>query len=294
VKPAEDAGAADRPVPAQVNLPPEARVAVTTPFAGTAVQVLVIQGQAVAKGQALAVVRAASRCSSAPNWRDPSRSGAGHGQCQPASQLSRAGVIAGGPRRRGRAALRAARHARANRRRWRWRRGRDGTVTLRAPRRDAATATVEPARPSAAALAPFVIENTSLRLDLQLPERLAAAARHGSAGAAGGGATVTADTFGGASLDPVTRSTAKASLASDGLVPGKGHRGDWRRIRRQRRGASQRSPDRRTGLRLRAQGNAFEAARCRRHRNRRAGGAVRRIRSGTGDDVVTELKSAGQ
>jgi cobalt-zinc-cadmium efflux system membrane fusion protein len=144
--------------------------------------------------------------------------------------------------------------------------------------------------------APFVIENTSLRLDLQLPERMAAGARHGSAGAAGGRRHRHWQILSvGASLDPVTRSTAKASLRPPtGWCPARATA-----VIGGASGASgvvpvSASPDRRTGLRLRAQGNAFEAARCRRHRNRRAGGAVRRIRSGTGDDAVTELKSAGQ
>ncbi|RIV89549.1 efflux RND transporter periplasmic adaptor subunit, partial [Aurantiacibacter xanthus] len=46
-------------VPGTVTLPPEARVAVTAPFPGAAVRVLVIEGQGVSRGQPLAIVRAA-------------------------------------------------------------------------------------------------------------------------------------------------------------------------------------------------------------------------------------------
>jgi len=42
-------------VPGTVTLPPEARVAVTAPFAGAAVRVFVIEGQAVQRGAPLAL-----------------------------------------------------------------------------------------------------------------------------------------------------------------------------------------------------------------------------------------------
>jgi cobalt-zinc-cadmium efflux system membrane fusion protein len=58
-------------VPGVVSLPPDARVAVTTPYAGTVVKVAVIQGQDVRQGDVLAVVRATKRCNTAP--RSPGR-----------------------------------------------------------------------------------------------------------------------------------------------------------------------------------------------------------------------------
>ncbi|MFM7349824.1 MAG: biotin/lipoyl-binding protein, partial [Erythrobacter sp.] len=45
-------------VPGTISLPPDARVAVTAPFAGAVVRVYVIEGQQVARGEALGLVRA--------------------------------------------------------------------------------------------------------------------------------------------------------------------------------------------------------------------------------------------
>ena len=45
-------------VPGTITLPPDARVAVTAPFPGAAVRVYVIEGQAVRRGEALALMRA--------------------------------------------------------------------------------------------------------------------------------------------------------------------------------------------------------------------------------------------
>ena len=47
-------------VPGQVSLPPDAKVAVTTPFDGTATRVFVLQGEQVGRGQPLAVVKSAA------------------------------------------------------------------------------------------------------------------------------------------------------------------------------------------------------------------------------------------
>jgi cobalt-zinc-cadmium efflux system membrane fusion protein len=160
----------------------------------------------------------------------------------------RAGVVAGVRADEAGGACAQRGSARANRRRWRWQAGRDGTVTLRAPRRDAARRRrSKPARPWAAARR------------LRDREHLAAAgpaiARTdgGSSpawqcGLPRGGATVTGKILSvGASLDPVTRSTAKASPAGPtGWCPARatavigGASGASRRG-----GASQRSPDRR-------------------------------------------------
>lgn len=233
VKPAEDAGALPiGSVPAQVNLPPEARVAVTTPFAGTAVQVLVIQGQAVAKGQALAVVRAAEPVQfGAELARSEADLALTRANANRLSQLAREGVVAGVRADEASAALRRSEASvRENRRLLALAgAGRDGTVTLRAPIAGrVATAAIETGAAVGGGAAPFVIENTAaLRLDLQMPERMAGQVRPGMAVQVPleGGATVTGKILSvGASLDPMTRSiAAKASLsASDGLVPGKG------------------------------------------------------------------------
>ena len=62
IKAVKAAGVSNVPlgtVPGTITLPPEARVAVTAPFPGAAVRVYVIEGQAVRRGQPLALVRSA-------------------------------------------------------------------------------------------------------------------------------------------------------------------------------------------------------------------------------------------
>jgi cobalt-zinc-cadmium efflux system membrane fusion protein len=82
-------------VPGVVSLPPDARVAVTTPFAGTVVKVMVIQGQAVTRGQALAVVRAAEAVQfGAALARSNAALPVAAAQAARMEQLAREGIIA--------------------------------------------------------------------------------------------------------------------------------------------------------------------------------------------------------
>lgn len=218
-------------VPGVVSLPPEARVAVTTPFAGTVLQVLVIQGQAVAKGQALAVVRAAEAVQyGAALARSQAELPVAAANAARLGQLAREGIIAPARADEARAALRAMQATVSENRRLLalGGAGSNGTITLRAPIAGRVAAVgVDTGAAVGMGPAPFIVENTeNLRLDLQVPERLAGQVRAGMPvsvtqdGRSVRG-TVLAVT---ASLDPLTRSlSARASLpAGAGFVPGKG------------------------------------------------------------------------
>jgi cobalt-zinc-cadmium efflux system membrane fusion protein len=217
-------------VPSVVSLPPDARVAVTTPYAGTVLKVLVIQGEAVRQGQPLAMVRAA----------EPVQYGAALARSQAElpvvaanaarlGQLSREGIIAPARADEANAALAAVRATIAENQRLLalGGAGRDGAITLRAPITGrVANVNVDSGAAVGNGVAPFVVENAAdLRLDLQIPERLAQKVRVGMSitvlqdGRAAQGKVLSI----GESLDPLTRSVAaKASLPSDSrFVPGK-------------------------------------------------------------------------
>lgn len=217
-------------VPALVSLPPQARVAVTSPFPGVAVRVLVIEGQAVSRGQALAQVRSA----------DPVQFGGDLARAQAdlayeqaradrLAKLADEGVVAAARADEAKAAASRTRAtiAENNRLLAMAGAGRDGTATLRAPISGrVAQVNVETGGGVDGDMAPFVIENTSaLTLDLQLPEHLAGTVRQGMPVTVTmpGGTEITGRILSvGSSLDPQTRSiSAKASLpAAPGLVPG--------------------------------------------------------------------------
>jgi cobalt-zinc-cadmium efflux system membrane fusion protein len=218
-------------VPGVVSLPPEARVAVTTPYAGTVLKVLVIQGQAVRQGEALAVVRAAEAVQfGGALARSQAEMPVLAANAARMSQLAREGIIAPARADEARAALQGAQATLAENRRLLalGGAGRDGTITLRAPIAGrVASVSVDTGAAIGNAGAPFIIENTAnLRLDLQIPERLAGQIHPGMAismmqeGRAAVGKVLSV----AASLDPLTRSVAaKASLPADSqMVPGKG------------------------------------------------------------------------
>ncbi|MDR6706790.1 MULTISPECIES: efflux RND transporter periplasmic adaptor subunit [unclassified Novosphingobium] len=218
-------------VPGTVSLPPEARVAVTSPFGGTAVKVLVIPGQEVARGAVLGVVKAAESVQfSGAMARSQAELPVAQANAARLSQLAKEGVIAPSRAEEAVANLRAVQATLAENRRLLALGGasRDGTVTLRSPIAGrVASVSVETGGAVSTDGAPFVVENiAALRLDLQLPQRLAGQLRPGMPVAVEqDGRRVTGKLLSvGASLDPVTRSlVARASVAGDaGLVPGKG------------------------------------------------------------------------
>lgn len=226
-------------VPGIIALPPEARVAVTSPFAGTVVRLFVIQGQEVTQGQPLAVVRAAETVRVGGELaRAEADLAYARSSANRLDQLSREGIIAGVRADEARAAaLRTEATIRENRRLLALAgAGRDGTMTLRAPISGrVSTVAVETGGPVGEAMAPFVVENTAaLSLDLQVPARLAGQVRPGMTVEVPLPADPARSVAGrilsvSGTIDPVSNSLpAKASLGTTGLgnaagfVPGKG------------------------------------------------------------------------
>ena len=93
-------------VPGTITLPPEARVAVTAPFAGAAVRVYVIAGQNVRRGEPLAVVRATEPVQIQGELvRAQSELGLAEARANRLAQLATEGVIAQARADEARAAL---------------------------------------------------------------------------------------------------------------------------------------------------------------------------------------------
>ena len=236
LEPAQAAGAAlVGTQPGVVWLPPEARVARTSPFAGTVLRVMVIQGQRVRAGEPLAVVRTAETVQfGADLARAEADLAVERAAAARLETLAREGVVAGSRADEARAALyRTEATIRENRRLLALGGATgDGTATLRAPiaGRVAIAAIEAGATTGGGGPAPFVIENDSaLTLDLQVPERLAGRILPGMAVEIAGTDPARPTARGrilsvGASLDPATRSIpAKAALdAGSVLTPGKG------------------------------------------------------------------------
>lgn len=222
-------------VPGTITLPPEARVAVTAPFPGAAVRVFVIEGQAVQRGDALALVRSAEPVQIRGDLaRAKSAAALADARAARLGQLAEEGIIAAARADEARAARDQARASVTELSRMAALGGiaADGSMTLRAPISGrVAHVGVETGGGVDAMTAPFVIEaGDAYQIALQLPERLARSVRPGMAVeialAAANGAAVP---VGGKiiavapSIDPVTRSVmARARIgAAPGLVAGR-------------------------------------------------------------------------
>lgn len=226
-------------VPGTITLPPEARVAVTTPFPGAAVRVYVIEGQAVARGQKLALVRAAEPVQIRGDLvRAQSALGLAEARAKRITQLADEGIIAAARADEANAELAQARASLAEQRRLVSLAGigPDGTMTLSAPiaGRIAHVGTVTGGRVDGMD-APFVIEaEGAYQVELQLPERLARGVRPGMPveislptgddGDGGGSVPVGGQIIAvSPSIDPATRSVlARASIGgAPGIVAGR-------------------------------------------------------------------------
>lgn len=222
-------------VPGTIVLPPEARVAVTAPFPGAAVRVYVIEGQQVARGEALALVRASEPVQiSGDLARAQSAAGLAEARAERLALLAEEGVIAEARADEAQAELVQARASVTQLRRMASLGGvgPDGAMTLRAPISGrVAHVGVETGGGVDAMTAPFVVEATrAYQIELQLPERLARSVRPGMAIEASletrGEASVP---VGGQiiavapSIDPATRSVmARASIgAAPDVVSGR-------------------------------------------------------------------------
>lgn len=215
-------------VPGTISLPPEARVAVTAPFAGAVVRVYVIEGQEVARGQALGLMRATEPVAIGGDLaRARSAATLAEARAKRLAQLADEGIIA---------------QARADEAKAEWDQtrasvaqfskmaslggvGADGTMTLRSPIAGrVAKVAIETGGGVDTVNAPFLVEAAgTYQIALQLPERLAQAVRPGMAveialgseGASPIGGRIIAVA---PSLDPATRSVM--ALASVGEAPG--------------------------------------------------------------------------
>jgi len=220
-------------VPGTISLPPEARVAVTAPFAGAVVRVYVIEGQQVARGEALGLMRATEPVAIGGDLaRARSATTLAEARARRLAQLADEGVIAHARADEAKAELEQARASVAQFSRMASLGGvaADGTMTLRSPiaGRVAAVA-VETGGGVDTVTAPFVVEAAgAYQVELQLPERLAQAVRPGMAveialGADGakpvGGQIIAV----APSLDPATRSVmARASIGgAPGVIAGR-------------------------------------------------------------------------
>jgi len=221
-------------VPGTVTLPPEARVAVSSPLPGAALRVFVIEGETVRPGQPLALVRAAEPVQiRADLARAQAELFLAQARARRLQQLADEGIIAGARLDEARAQLQQARVTVSENQRIAslTGAGADGTMTLRSPIGGrVAQVAVETGGPVDPMTAPFVVENAgAYRLDLQVPARLARSITPGM------GIEVRLPVNGGdplivggsilsvtPSIDPATRSVlAKATIgAVPGLVPG--------------------------------------------------------------------------
>ena len=207
-------------LPAMIVPPPNARVAVAATFPGVVTRTLVIEGQAVRRGQPLAII--ASRdvlMMGAELARSRARLGFAQSNASRLGQLSREGVIAGSRSDEAHATLREAQVdvtekgrilALANAS------GSSGTYTLVAPISGrVTTASLQAGSPVDGTSAPYVIDAADrYEIEAQLPERLVGSVKPGMEIRLGDsmGGTVTSV---GATIDPATRSAMlKATIAA--------------------------------------------------------------------------------
>ena len=220
-------------VPGTISLPPEARVAVTAPFAGAVVRVFVIEGQQVARGEALGLMRAAEPVQIGGDLaRARSAAALAEARAKRLSQLADEGVIAAARADEAKAEWDQARASVAQFARMASLGGvgPDGTMTLRAPIAGrVAHVGVETGGGVDAVTAPFVVEAAgAYQIELQLPERLAQQVRPGMAVEIALGGDGIAPVGGkiiavAPSLDPATRSVmARASIGgAPGVIAGR-------------------------------------------------------------------------
>jgi membrane fusion protein, heavy metal efflux system len=214
-------------MPATVVLPPDARVAVTAPFAGSIRQIFVLAGQEVAKGQPLATMisRDALQIGAELN-RARTDFDLAQATAARTGQLAREGIIAGARAQESRAALRQAETTISEKSRILALSGASasGLITLRAPIGGrVSTVSIQTGGPFDGMTAPFVIDaSNAYQLDVQVPERLAGMIRPGMAVSLAGnvGGKILSISPG---IDPMSRSLiAKASIsAAPGIIAGK-------------------------------------------------------------------------
>ncbi|WP_420141201.1 efflux RND transporter periplasmic adaptor subunit [Sphingomonas sp.] len=224
-EPARDVPVAD--VPATIAPPPNARVAVAATIPGVVTRTMVVEGQQVRAGQALAVVASREVLTMQALLEQASaRAGVSRAAARRLDQLAREGVIAGARADEAAASRREA-EAELNEQRRTLaliNAGRGGgTYRLVAPIAGTITkASIQTGMPVDGASAPYVIDAAGqYELTAQLPERLIGAIRPGmSVMLEGSSGTVTSV---GSTVDAETRSVPlRAKIpAAPGLVAGR-------------------------------------------------------------------------
>jgi len=225
-------------VPGLIALSPDGRVAVTVPYGGVMVRLLVIEGQPVRRGEALAVVRAPDAIRYGGDLaRARADLALAEAQASRMRQLHKEGIVARARLDEAEARLQQARATATESQRQlaAGGAGGDGSITLRAPIAGrVAHVAVETGGPVDPLVAPIVIENPSaFQIELQLPEALARRVQPGMGievevpGSTAGEPPVMARgklLTVAPSLDPATRSVmARASIEPvPWLVSGKG------------------------------------------------------------------------
>lgn len=223
-------------VPAVIAPPPNARVAVAATFPGVVTRILVVEGQAVRRGQALAIVSSRDVLSMGADLnRASARLGVARSSANRLSQLEREGVIAGARADEARAALGEARADVSEKSRILHMvngSGASGSYTLTAPIAGKVTsAAIHAGSVVDGTTAPYVIDAAGqYEAQAQLPERLAGQVRPGmsvalsnEAGEAAPDSVRGTVTSVGSTIDPATRSvTLKAKLpSSPGALAGR-------------------------------------------------------------------------
>jgi cobalt-zinc-cadmium efflux system membrane fusion protein len=207
-------------LPAIVVPPPNSRVAVAATFAGVVTRTMVVEGQAVRRGQPLAIISSRDVLMlGADLARSRARLGYAESNSGRLGQLSREGVIAGSRADEAHATLREAQVdvsekgrilslANAS--------GNSGTYTLIAPISGrVTTATAQAGSPVDGTSAPYVIDATDrYEIEAQLPERLIGSVRPGMEIRLADNTTGIVTSV-GATIDPLTRSAMlKAAIAA--------------------------------------------------------------------------------
>ncbi|WOF45005.1 efflux RND transporter periplasmic adaptor subunit [Sphingopyxis indica] len=215
-------------IPAVIQPPANARVAVAATFPGVVVRTLVVEGDSVRQGQPLAVIASREVLTiGADLTRSNARRGVAEANAARLSQLSREGIIAGARADEANALAAEARadvSEKARILRMTNGHGGSGTYTLTAPIAGRiTTSTIQAGNPVDGTTAPYVIDATGRYEAVgQLPERMVGVIRPGMAVRISPG-IVGRVTAVGSTIDPMTRSASlKAEIpAGTGIVAGK-------------------------------------------------------------------------
>lgn len=223
--------AAEAPIatlPAIIAPPPNARVAVAATLPGVVTRILIVEGQEVKRGQALAILSSRDVLSMGADLsRANARLGVAQSSANRLSQLEREGVVAGARADEARAMLGEARADVSEKSRILRLvngSGSSGSYTLTAPIAGRVTfADIRAGSVVDGTTAPYVIDAVGqYEAQAQLPERLAGQVRPGMTVALDKGLRGTVTSV-GSTIDPATRSvTLKAKLpAGPGALAGR-------------------------------------------------------------------------